>query len=552
MRLDEVREKYLKFFEKRGHAVISSASLVPKDDATTLFISSGMQPLLPYFLGKKHFKGARLTNSQKCFRAEDIEEVGDNRHSTFFEMLGNWSFGDYFKKEQIQWLFEFLTKEIGIDPQKLYITVFEGDKKAGIPKDTESFEIWKNLLGGDNRISYCGAEKNWWSRSGTPEKQPPGEPGGPDTEVFYDFGGKHDKKFGENCHPNCECGRFLEIGNSVFMEYIKQKDGSFGRLPAKNVDFGGGLERITAAANDDGDIFNIDAIASIIKKIEKASGKSYNENKKAFRIIADHIRAAEYIIADGVAPSNTGQGYILRRLIRRAARYADKLGVKLSDIADRNKEIIKEEEKFKKTLEKGLREFEKLSDKGGISGDDAFMLFTTRGFPIEFILELAREKGIKVDENGFNERMKKHQELSRVGAEQKFKGGLANHSEGSVKYHTATHLLLRALKDVLGESVAQKGSNITTERMRFDFSWEEKLTDLQKQEVEKIVNQKIKKGFPVEYEDANGKRVYKIGDYSIESCGGPHVKNTSELGRFIIKKEESVSTGVRRIKAVLE
>jgi alanyl-tRNA synthetase len=548
---------------------------VPKDDPTTLFINSGMQPLLPYFLGKEHSKGKRVTNSQKCFRAEDIEEVGDNRHTTYFEMLGNWSFGDYFKQEQIPWLFEFLTKEIKLDANKLHITIFAGDEKTGIPKDTESANIWEKLLGSDERISYYGVEKNWWSRSGTPEQMPAGEPGGPDSEVFYDFGTEHDKSFGEECHTNCDCGRFMEIGNSVFMEYIKQEDGSFAHLPAKNVDFGGGLERLTSATNDDSDIFNIDTIASVIKKIGEISGKSYEENKKAFRIIADHVRAAEVLIIDGVIPSNTEQGYVLRRLLRRAIRFANNLDIKLSDIADKNEEIIKEEEKFKKTLEKGLKEFEKLSGKGSISGENAFILFTTYGFPLELTLELALEENITVDEEEFTKKMKAHQELSRAGAEQKFKGGLADTGVQSTKYHTATHLLLRALKDVLGEGVAQKGSNITSERMRFDFSYGEKMTDEQKQEVEKIVNDKIQEGLGVtneevsieeareqgvigEFGDKYGEivTVYKIGNkeelYSAELCGGPHVKNTLEIGHFKIKKEESVSAGVRRIKAILE
>jgi alanyl-tRNA synthetase len=553
MQLDEVRKKYLEFFEKRGHAVIPSAHIVPKDDPTTLFVSSGMQPLLPYFLGKEHPKGKRVIDSQKCFRAEDIEEVGDNRHTTYFEMLGNWSFGDYFKQEQLPWLFEFLTKEIGLDPEKLYITVFEGDEERRIPKDTESAEIWEELLGGSDRILYYGAEYNWWSRSGTPENMPAGEPGGSDSEVFYDFGEDiHSDSFGKECHPNCECGRFMEIGNSVFMEYVKQEDGSFAHLPAKNVDFGGGLERLTAATNNDRDIFNIDVIKNIIEKIEEESGKSYDENKKAFRVIADHIRAAEVIIADGVVPSNTEQGYVLRRLIRRAVRFADKLGIKLSDITDGNEEIVKEEEKFKKTLEKGLKEFEKISSKGNISGSDAFVLFTTYGFPLELTLELALEKDLNIDEIEFRDKMREHQELSRKGAGQKFKGGLADTSEASTKYHTATHLLLRALKDVLGEDVSQKGSNITSERMRFDFSWGEKLTDEQKEKIEKIVNEKIKEGLDVTNKETNGKITYKIGDYSVELCGGPHVENTSKLGYFKIKKEEASSAGIRRIKAVLE
>ena len=392
---------------------------------------------------------------------------------------------------------------------------------------------------------------------------PAGEPGGPDTEVFYDFGTEHDKAFGEDCHPNCECGRFIEIGNSVFMEYIKQEDGNFVHLPAKNVDFGGGLERLTAATNNDPDIFNIDTIASLITKIEQVSGKSYEENKKAFRVIADHIRGAEVIIEEGVVPSNTEQGYVLRRLIRRAVRFANQLDIKLSDItegnampADRQEEIIKEEEKFKKTLEKGLKEFEKLSMKGSISGEDAFILFTTYGFPLELTLELALEKNITVDEKIFHEKMKEHQALSRSGAEQKFKGGLADHSEQSTKYHTATHLLLQALKDVLDDSVVQKGSNITSERMRFDFSWGEKLTEEQKQKVADIVNEKIQEGLEVSFEEIDGKIIYSIGNkegaYSVEPCGGPHVKNTSELGYFKIKKEEASSAGVRRIKAILE
>jgi len=552
MKLDEVREKYLEFFKKREHAVVPSVSLVPENDPTTLFTSSGMQPLLPYFIGKAPPKGKRVTDSQRCFRAEDIEEVGDNRHTTYFEMLGNWSFGDYFKEEQIPWFFEFLTKEIGLDPEKLYVTVFEGDEKAGIPKDIESAKIWEKLLGGADRISYYGADKNWWSRAGTPEQMPAGEPGGSDTEVFYDFGTKHNKSFGEECHPNCDCGRFVEIGNSVFMEYVKQEDGSFAHLPTKNVDFGGGLERITAASNDDNDIFNIDAIKNIIEKIEEKSGKKYEENKKAFRIIADHIRAAEAIIKDGVVPSNTEQGYVLRRLIRRAVRFGDVLGVKLSDITESNEEIIKEEEKFRKTLEKGLKEFEKISKGGNISGSDAFVLFTTYGFPLELTLELALEKSLNIDEAEFRDKMREHQALSRRGAGQKFKGGLADHSEQSTKYHTATHLLLRALKDVLGEDVSQKGSNITAERMRFDFSWGEKLTDEQKEKIENIVNHKIQEGLKVTSEETDGKITYKIGDYSVELCGGPHVKNTSELGHFKIKKEEASSAGIRRIKAVLD
>jgi alanyl-tRNA synthetase len=619
MKSSEVRQKYLKFFESRGHSIIPSASLRPENDPTTLFVGSGMQPLLPYLLGEKHPKGTRLVDSQKSFRAEDIEEVGDNRHTTFFEMLGNWSLGDYFKEEQLPWVFEFLTNEIGLDPEKLYVTVFSGDESLGIPKDSESVEIWKRLFkekgidaidieigseedgykkgmqqdGKTGRIFYYDAKKNWWSRSGTPDKMPAGEPGGPDSEIFYDSGTEHDKSFGENCHPNCDCGRFIEIGNNVFMEYIKKEDGSFEHLPQKNVDFGGGLERITAASNDDADIFNIDALSKIIEQIEVFSGLSYSgsENKESFRIIADHIRSAVFMIGDGVLPSNTDAGYILRRLIRRAVRYADKLNIKYGALAgmtdivtETYKEsypelfkqasqitivINKEEEQFRKTLEKGMRQFEKLSSDD-ISGRDAFILFTTYGFPFELTEELAKEKGISVDKDGFKEEMKKHQELSRSGSEQKFKGGLSDSGEMSIKYHTATHLLNQALRDVLGESVAQKGSNITSERMRFDFSFERKMTDEEKQKVEDIVNEQIKAELPVTKEEMTleearklgaygvfeGKyedivKVYKVGDFSLEICGGPHVANTNELGEFKIKKEESVSAGVRRIRAVL-
>ncbi|NQV93384.1 alanine--tRNA ligase [Candidatus Kaiserbacteria bacterium] len=620
MDTSEIRKKYFTFFEKKGHTVIPSASLRPENDPTTLFVGSGMQPLLPYLLGEKHPRGVRLVNSQKSFRAEDIEEVGDNRHTTFFEMLGNWSLGDYFKKEQLPWAFEFLTEEIGLNPEKLYVTVFIGDETLGIPKDTESVQIWKGLFKekgieaidieigseedgyakgmqqGDKegRIFYYDAKKNWWSRSGTPDKMPVGEPGGPDSEMFYDFGTEHNTSFGEHCHPNCDCGRFMEIGNSVFMEYIKKEDGSFVQLPQKNVDFGGGLERIAAATNGNSDIFLIDTLQVIIEYIEKTSGKKYDDTRytHAFRVIADHIRAAIFIIADGVVPSNSEQGYFVRRLIRRAVRYADLLGVpdgvlaaSVTAVSGTYKDqyeillekggeiagiIAAEEEKFRKTLTRGLKEFEKLSNNN-ISGNDAFILFTTYGFPYELTEELAEEKGISVDRKGFDVEMKKHQELSRSGSEQKFKGGLVDHGEMSIKYHTATHLLNQALRNVLGNSVQQKGSNITPERMRFDFSFDRKMTDEEKKKVEDIVNEHIKAAIvvtnqelPLEeakklgaiglFEEKYGDvvKVYTIGDFSLEFCGGPHVTNTSQLGHFKIVKEESISAGVRRIRAVLE
>jgi alanyl-tRNA synthetase len=633
MTIQDIRAKYLEYFKRKGHAIIPSASLVPENDPTTLFTGSGMQPLLPYLLGKNHPLGTRLANSQKSFRAMDIEEVGDNRHTTFFEMLGNWSFGDYFKEEQLPFFFEFLTKEVGLDPKRLYVSVFLGDEKNGIARDTESVAIWKELFGGHGieardavmgseeeggkrgikegeRIFFYDATKNWWSRSGTPEKMPAGEPGGPDSEVFYCFEHvEHDMKFGPNCHPNCDCGRFLEIGNSVFMQYIKQEDGSFALLPKRNVDFGGGLERIAAAKNNDPDVFRVAPLSTVIAALEKAGGKTYGINPKdtkAFRIVTDHIRGATFMLADGVRPSNTERGYILRRLLRRAVRYADTLGIpagKLAEVAAiviENyaeaypeltaaktlilKEISTEESRFRETLARGMKETQKLALMGNISGKDAATLFTTYGFPIELTEELAREAGVTVDMDGFHKEMKKHQELSRAGSEQKFKGGLADTEEKTVRLHTAHHLLLRALQIVLGPEVHQRGSNITQERLRIDFSYGAKMTDEQKAEVERIVNEKITEGLPVIRSEMSREKaeelgaehefgqkypemvsVYSIGPkdatpedpkfaecYSIEFCGGPHVSNTSELGRFRIQKEEAVAQGIRRIKAILE
>ncbi len=620
MRSEEIRAKFLEFFKNRGHAVIPSASLVPENDPTTLFTGSGMQPILPYLLGQAHPQGTRLVDSQKSFRAEDIEEVGDNRHLTFFEMLGNWSLGDYFKKEQLRWFFEFLTDEIGLDPARIYVTAFIGDEKAEIPKDTETASIWKQLfkekgieaqemdIGEEEdgykkgmqgaRIFFYG-KKNWWNRGRpSPETTPVGDPAGPDSEMFYDFGTEHDKKYGEHCHPNCDCGRFVEIGNSVFMQYVKQPDGSFKELPKKNVDFGGGLERITAVANNNPDIFCVDTLFGIIQQLEIWTEKKYARemDKTSFRIIADHIRAAVFMIDDGVVPSNSEQGYILRRLLRRAIMHADKLGVeegKLSALSYivvdkygkvyqgmKNKElriknaIEKEEEQFRKTLERGMREFEKRFERG-FSPDDVFNLYQTYGFPFEMTKELAEERGGIVAIEAFQEKTKEHQERSRAGAEKKFKGGLADTSEISVKYHTATHLLHRALRVVLGERVFQKGSNITPERLRFDFSHTQKMALEEIKKVEDLVNEKIEAALPVSYEDipleeakkrgavglfgekyGDTVRVYQIGEddkkFSLEFCGGPHVKNTSELGHFKIVKEEAVAQGVRRIKAVLE
>ncbi len=619
---NEIREKYLKFMEAQGHAIIPSSALVPENDPTTLFTGSGMQPLIPYLMGETHPKGTRLADSQKCFRAEDIDEVGDNRHTTFFEMLGNWSLGDYFKREQLPWFFEFLTEEVGLDAGRIYVTVFQGDEKAGVPRDDESVGLWQKLFddkgisyavgemgseaqGGQRgmkpgeRIFYYDSSKNWWSRSGRPENMPAGEIGGPDSEVFYDFGTPHDSKFGEHCHPNCDCGRFLEIGNSVFMEYLKEEDGSFSKLPAQNVDFGGGLERITAAANNDPDIFKIDLIGGVVAQIEALSGKKYAEHTEEFRIIADHIRGAVFMVADGILPSNTEQGYFVRRLLRRAVRFADKIGVpagrfkELSEgviivyknhysyLEDKQNEILDsiegEEVQFRKTLEKGMKEFEKLS-KDDITGEDAFILFTTYGFPFELTKELAKEKGIKVDEESFAAEMKKHQEKSRTGAEQKFKGGLADHSEKVVQYHTTTHLMLAALRTELGSHVHQAGSNITGERMRFDFTHPVKVEPETLKKVADFVNKAIKIGGKVTMETMAKDRaendptiegsfwdrypdevkVYTMTGtdgtvFSKELCGGPHVEKLEDIhGTFKIIKEESSSSGVRRIKAVLE
>ncbi len=638
--LSDIRSAYLEFFKARGHAVIPSASLVPQNDPTTLFTGSGMQPLVPYLLGKDDPEGKRLVNSQKSFRAEVIDEVGDNRHTTFFEMLGNWSLGDYFKEEQLPFIFSFLTDEVGLDPHRLYVTVFAGDEINNLPQDTESAEIWKRLflekgmvaedvmMGSEadgarlgmrgGRIFYYDVKKNWWSRAGIPANMPQGEPGGPDSEIFYDFdpsGASHDPKFGENCHPNCDCGRFMEIGNSVFMQYQKTGD-SFGFLPKKNVDFGGGLERIAAAANNNPDVFATDVFADAIALLEKFSGKQYTDSRyqKSFRVIADHVRASVFMIIDGVRLSNTEQGYVLRRLLRRASQHIMKLGLEDKDKEDSmlvrsavifmekyaafyselateemyrtvTDAIWEEERQFAKTLAQGMKEFDKLSS-GNISGEQAYTLFTTYGFPFEMTRELAEERNRSVDEAGFNELMKKHSDLSRSGAEQKFKGGLADTSEATTRLHTAHHLLLKALQIVLGDHVKQRGSNITSERLRIDFSHGEKMTESQKKEVERIVNERIKEHLPMihstmpkeQAETLNAQHefgakypdtvsVYSLGPvgateddpqfdraFSIEFCGGPHVSNTLEIekgGVFKIQKEEAVAAGIRRIKAVL-
>ncbi len=627
MTIGEIRKKYLEYYVKREHIEIPSSAVVPENDPTTLFTSSGMQPLINYILGGKHPKGTRLVNSQKCFRAEDIKEVGDNRHTTFFEMLGNWSFGDYFKKEQLSWFFNFLVEELNVDPNKLYMTVFAGDKENKLPADVESVEIWENLLSSrgvtskfvhigseedgyargmkeGERIFAYNSEKNWWSRAGVPENMPVGEPGGPDSELFYDFGTEHDVSFGKHCHPNCNCGRFMEIGNSVFMEYIKNKYGTFSKLKQQNVDFGGGLERIATIANDNSDIFLLDTMQILINELEKASGKQYKDGDKkdiySFRIVADHVRGAVFMSDDGVVPSNKDQGYVLRRLIRRAVLFSDKLECKEGILAklisividifkeqypslEKNKNtilqnIVAEEIKFRKTLKKGLREFEKIVSKSStIIAEDAFILFTTHGFPLEITEELASERHINVDVEGFKTKMLEHQKISKSNSDKKFKGGLADNSDKTTALHTATHLMLAGLQKELGNHVHQKGSNITEERTRFDFTYNSKVERETLNRVEEYVNNAIKSGAKVSIEEMEKDKaqevgvegsfwekypdvvnVYTIEDeegniFSQELCGGPHVSTLNDIqGIFKIKKESSSSAGVRRIKAVLE
>ncbi len=586
----EIRNRFLTFFEKRGHAIIPSAPLVPENDPSVLFNTAGMQPLVPYLMGTPHPQGPRLVDSQKCVRTQDIDEVGDNTHDTFFEMLGNWSLGDYFKEDAIAWSYEFLTSKedgLGLDPKRLYVTVFEGNDDA--PRDNEAFENWKKFIP-ENRIYFMSAKSNWWS---------PGDNGpcGPDTEMFYDVTeqGLGDLTRDEYLAAD-DRQDIVEIWNDVFMEYEKKDGKVIGKLKSKNVDTGSGLERIVMAMQGKNNIFDTDLFVPIIEKIMELAN-TQDVDTRAVRIVADHVRTATFMIADGVRPSNTDQGYILRRLLRRAVRYADVLGIAhntLSQlvpvIAEKYKgvydnvgaqasliadEIQKEEVKFRKTLERGMKEFALVSSKGDIRAEDAFQLFSTYGFPLEMTEELAAEKGVSVDRAGFEVAFKKHQDLSRAGAEQKFKGGLADTSEMSTRYHTATHMLNQALRTVLGEHVSQKGSNITAERLRFDFAHDAKMTDEQKQSVEDLINQKILEALPVAYEDISidearrrgavgvfgekyGEvvRVYQIGEgdkrFSLEICGGPHVENTKELGHFKIVKEEAVAQGIRRIKAVLE
>jgi alanyl-tRNA synthetase len=645
MTAQEIRQKYLDFFAARQHMVIPRALLVPHNDPTTLFTGSGMQPLLPYLLGQEHPEGTRLVDSQTCLRAQDIEEVGDNRHTTFFEMLGNWSLGDYFKADQIKWMYQFLHDEVGLDMTKVYVTCFIGAPQYEVPKDTEAAKLWQSLfkergissgvadIGSEEdgyargmkdgeRIFYYDGSKNWWNRGKTgPETTPIGDPCGPDSEMFYDFGTPHDTKWGEYCHPNCDCGRFMEIGNNVFMAYRKVAEGKFEPLEKPNIDQGSGLERIAAAAINDPDVYKISLLWPIIQTIEKISGKNYSSHAASMRVIADHLRAATFLAVDGVVPSNKEQGYVMRRLMRRAIRYGFELGVEqnfmeavVPVIADlykadfpevlKNRETVvevlaKEEKVFRQTLRKGLKEFERIAASKQVvgnntgsnleltellGGDNLFTLYDTYGFPVELSKEEAYKRNIKVADSAdsdFAALMTEQRQRSQTAAKGVFKGGLGGQTLQHKKYHTATHLMYQALRQVLGDHVVQHGSNITEERLRFDFSHAEKMTPEQIKQVEDIVNEQIAKDLQISFAEyptdvARGKmgalgafgdrygetvKVYKMiaeGEdtpFSFEICGGPHVDRTTQLAedgkKFKILKEESSSAGIRRIKAVL-
>ena len=654
MTAQQIRKAYLDFFLERGHSLIPRALLVPQNDPTTLFTGSGMQPLIPFLLGEAHPNGQRLTDSQTCLRSQDIEEVGDNRHTTFFEMLGNWSLGDYFKQEQINWIWEFMTQKIGLDPSRIYVTCFMGYDSLGIPRDNEAANIWQKIfetvgidakqveIGSEERGAKLGEQggriffyddKNWWCRAGKASNMPIGEPGGPDSEMFYLYPSvKHNEIYGKFCHVNCDCGRYIELGNSVFMEYLKSETG-FEKLPKQNVDYGGGLERIAAASLDTPDVFEISLLKPIIIKLEAISGKNYDSHNESMRVIADHLRAATFLAVDGIVPSNKEQGYVMRRLMRRAIRFAFELGVEqnfveqiVPIIADLYKDdfpevaakrqavidvLVKEEKVFRQTLRRGLREFEKLfspcraetvatasdnangvlkqvqDDESKIAlthGEALFVLYDTYGFPVELSAEEAYKQNVNLDKDWrqqFDNKMAEQRQRSQTASKGTFKGGLGGQTEQHKKYHTATHLMYQALREVLGDHVIQRGSNITEERLRFDFSHPEKVTPEQLQRVEAIVNEQIAKDLKVSFQEYPTKvateqkgalgqfgdrygetvKVYKmIADgadkpFSFEICGGPHVDHTLQLfedsKRFKILKEESSSAGIRRIKAVL-
>lgn len=624
MNAQDIRNAYLKFFESRQHEIIPRAPLMLKDDPTTLFTGSGMQPLLPYLLGKTHPKGQRLVDSQTCLRAQDIEDVGDNRHTTFFEMLGNWSMGDYFKERQIRWFFEFLTDVVGLDASKIYVTCFIGDEAHGIPRDDEAANIWQQVFaekGIDNKIVELGSAENgdklgmqggriffyddgenWWSRGGGLSKTPIGDPCGPDSEVFYDFGPQNHAEGYGLAHPASDSGQFMEIGNQVFMQYRRLDDGSFEPLARPNVDFGGGLERIAAAQIDSPDVFKISLLWPIVEKLQQLSGKKYESHTESMRVIADHLRAATFLAVDGCVPANKEQGYVMRRLLRRAIRFAFDLGVEQNffeeivpivadlytndypEVAVQRDEIIavlvKEEKVFRQTLRKGLKQLEKFASEG-LTGAELFTLYDTFGFPVELSTEEAFKQNITLSDNWrqeFDDKMLEQRTRSQTAAKGTFKGGLGGQTLQHMKYHTATHLMYAALKKVVGDHVTQHGSNITEERLRFDFNNDEKVTREQLDEVEKLVNEWISWDLPVSFHeyptaeafemgaigafgDKYGEtvKVYKMGDepqrVSFEICGGPHVDHTGQLAEdgkvFKITKEESSSAGIRRVKAVL-
>jgi len=635
MNAQQIRTAYLDFFKKRGHAAIPRALLVPQNDPTTLFTGSGMQPMIPYLLGEEHPEGTRIVDSQTCLRAQDFDEIGDNRHTLFFEMLGNWSLGDYFKAEQVPWMFEFLTDVVGLDASKLYITCFIGAPEYNIPKDTEAAEMWQKLfdakglssgiadIGSENdgykrgvkdgeRIFYYDSSKNWWSRNGGPETTPIGDPCGPDSEMFYDFGTPHNPEFGEHCHPNCDCGRFMEIGNNVFMAYRKEAEGVFVKLDKPNIDHGSGLERIAAAALNEPDAYKISLLWPIIEKLETLSGKNYDSNTNAMRIIADHLRAATFLAVDGIVPSNKEQGYVMRRMVRRAIMKSFNLGIEQNfleelvptiadlyhqdfpEVAAKRETVIavlvKEEKVFRQTLRKGLAELNKFVDRNEkdatgavvVPGDFVFTLYDTYGYPVELSEEVvAMHDGAHLADDWkavFDAKMAEQKARSQGAAKGVFKGGLGGQTIQHKKYHTATHLMYQALRTVLGDHVIQRGSNITEERLRFDFSHDEKVTPEQIQQVEEIVNAQINKDLPVFWKEYPTKqalemgalgafgdrygetvKIYQMGEgddrFSFEICGGPHVDHTGQLAEdgklFKIVKEEASSAGIRRIKAVL-
>jgi alanyl-tRNA synthetase len=624
MNAQQIRNAYLQFFNDRQHEIIARAPLMLKDDPTTLFTGSGMQPLLPYLLGQEHPKGNRLVDSQTCLRAQDIEDVGDNRHTTFFEMLGNWSMGDYFKEQQIRWFFEFLTDVVGLDPSKIYVTCFIGDEAHGIPRDDEAASIWQQVFaekGIDNKIVELGSAENgdklgmqggriffyddgenWWSRGGGLDKTPVGDPCGPDSEVFYDFGPQNHAEGYGLAHPASDSGQFMEIGNQVFMQYRRLDDGSFEPLARKNVDFGGGLERIAAAQIDSPDVFRISLLWPIIEKLQSLSGKKYESHTESMRVIADHLRAATFLAVDGTVPANKEQGYVMRRLLRRAIRFAFDLGIEqnffeeivpvIADLyhedypevaANRDNVIAvlaKEEKVFRQTLRKGLKQLEKFA-ANGLTGEELFTLYDTFGFPVELSTEEAYKQEIKLSKDWrqeFDDKMAEQRARSQTAAKGTFKGGLGGQTLQHKKYHTATHLMYAALKQVVGDHVTQHGSNITEERLRFDFNNDGKVTREQLDEVERLVNEWISWDLPVSFQEyptdqafemgaigafgdkyGESVKVYKMGDeprrVSFEICGGPHVDHTAQLAEggkvFKITKEEASSAGIRRVKAVL-